>query len=182
MKTTKLLFLLVAMNLVAAPAVQAEDFEVKTVAVVNVKRIIDESTAAKTAKEQIEKLKTKYMAEIKEQEKKLQARGKELVEQKKALSAEAWGKKSQEFNEKVKGESKEAQKKQKVVEAALVKSLEVIRDETIKVVAEIAKEKKIDLVIPNSQLLFSKSGLDISDEVLKKLNERLTKVDINVKQ
>jgi Skp family chaperone for outer membrane proteins len=182
MKMIKILFLsLLLLSAIPSATYAAEDFSVKTVAVVDVKRITDESLAAKTAKDQVEKLKNKYVAEIKDEEKKLQARQKELLEQKKALSAEAFNKKVTEFREKVESDQKDAAKKQKIVEAAFMKSLELIRDETVKVVAEIAKEKNLDLVVPTAQLLFSKPGMDISDEVLARLNKRLTKVDVNVK-
>ena len=37
------------------------------------------------------------------------------------------------------------------------------------------------MVVPTSQLLYSKDGIDITDEVLKRLNKKLTKVNINIK-
>jgi len=166
----------------AAPATPENGFSVKTVAVVDVKRIIDESKAAKAAQKEVTALKDKYIKQIQDQDKKLKDRQKELVDQQKALSKEAFDKKVNEFKEKVITERKGVVQKQKILEAAFMKSLELIRDETIKVVGEIAKEKGIDMVIPTSQLLYNKQGIDISDEVLKKLNERLTKVDIKINQ
>lgn len=177
------IFTAISIALLASNSQAAEqNFEVKTIAVVDVKKIIDESLAAKTAKAEVEKLKNKYIAEIKANEKKLQDRQKELIEQKKALSADAFNKKVAEFRQKVADERQSAAKKEKVLESAFIKSLELIRDETIKVVAEIAKAKNIDMVVPTSQLLFAKQGNDISSEVLTNLNKKLSKVDINIKE
>lgn len=156
-------------------------YEVKTVAVVDLKKIMDQSLAAKTAQKEINSIKEKYLAEIKSQDKQLQQRQKELMEQKKALSEVAFGKKLEEFRNKINQERMTAAKKQKVIEAAFAKSLELIKDETVKVVSQIAKEKKLDMVVPTSQLLYGKPQLDISDEVLKRLNQNLTKVNINIK-
>ncbi len=173
--------LVCAVLLAAAPLSASAQFEVKTVAVVDIKRIIDDSAAAKTAQKEVTALKDKYFKEIKNQDTLLQKRQKELMDQKKALSADAFNKKVGEFKTKVDQERAEVTRKQKIVETAFVKSLELIRDETMKVVKEVAAEKNIDIVIPTSQLLHSKEGLDITDEVLTRLNKRLTKVDINVK-
>jgi Skp family chaperone for outer membrane proteins len=172
----------IAMALLANNAYSVEqNFEVKTIAVVDIKKIIDESLAAKTAKAEVDKLKNKYIAEIKANEKKLQDRQKELMEQKKALSQDAFNKKVVEFRQRINDERQSAMKKEKILESAFIKSLELIRDETMKVVAEIAKAKNIDIVVPTSQLLFAKSGIDISSEVLTKLNKRLSKVDITLR-
>ncbi len=159
----------------------ANKYEVKNMAVVDLKKIIDQSLAAKTAQKEINSIKERYFSEIKKQDESLQKRQKELLEQKKAISAEAFGKKVEEFKTKIDQERTTAAKKQKIIEAAFAKSLELIKDETVKVVVEIAKERKLDMVVPTSQLLYGKPGLDISDEVLKKLNQRLTKVNINIK-
>lgn len=157
------------------------NYEVKNVGVVDLKRIMDESLAAKTAQKEINSIKEKYFAEIKKHDKELQGRQKELMDQKKAISADAFNKKVAEFRDRIDQERNDAAKKQKVIEAAFAKSLELIKDETVKVVTEIAQERKLDLVVPTSQLLFGRKGLDISDEVLKRLNQRLTKVNINIK-
>lgn len=171
-----------AITLLSSVASAADqNFEIKTIAVVDVKKIIDESLAAKAAKEQVQKLKNKYITEIKANEKKLQDRQKELTEQKKVMSQQAFEKKVIEFRQRVNQERQAAQQKEKILESAFVKSLELIRDETIKVVEKIAKEKNIDMVVPTSQLLFSKEGNNISAEVLAGLNKNLSKVDINVK-
>lgn len=185
MKDMKYLILSVALLFANIAIAHAEEksspFEVKRVAVVDVKQVMDESVAAKAAQKEIASIKDKYLDEIKASDKKLQDRRKELLDQKKVMDEKTFNKKVSEFESKVQQERVAAAKKQKIVEAAFVKSLELIRDETLKIVAEIAKDKNYDLVMPTSQLLYSNSGADITDEVLKKINERLTKVNINIK-
>jgi Skp family chaperone for outer membrane proteins len=172
---------LVALALCVGEAKAENAFEVKTVGVVDVKKIMDESIASKSAQKEVTAIKDKYFLEIKEQDKKLQARQQELVQQKKAMAPEAFNKEVMEFQSKIGEQKAIAQRKQKVIEAAFVKSLELIKQETVNVVKEVAKEKKLDMVVPTSQLLYSKDGIDITDEVLKRLNKKLTKVNINIK-
>ncbi len=166
---------------ISAVSATPSAYEVKKVAVVDIKKVMDESIASKDAQDEINSIKDKYYKEIEAADKQLQTRRKELTEQKSAMSADAFAKKVNEFENKVQSERKEAARKQKVVESAFMKSLELIRDETLKVVYEVAEEKNLDMVVPTSQLLYSKKGIDITDEVIVKLNARLTKVNINIK-
>jgi Skp family chaperone for outer membrane proteins len=46
------------------------------------------------------------------------------------------------------------------------------------IIVEISKEKSLDVIIPASQALFYKDELEITEEVLKKLNKKITKVEV----
>lgn len=155
-------------------------FAIDRFAVVNVKRIVNESKAAKTADKEVKALQKKYIKQAEAKEKKLKKREEQLVKQQKALSQEAFLKKVKEFKKRIETERKEVIKKRKILEASYISALELIKKETLKVVAEIAHGKNVDIVLPTSQILYFKKGVDISDEVLERLNKELPKVKINV--
>ena len=46
----------------------------------------------------------------------------------------------------------------------------------------LSKEQGFDVALPSSQVLYGKETLDISDEVLARLNKQLPKVAIEVKE
>ncbi len=46
------------------------------------------------------------------------------------------------------------------------------------IVADMAKEKGFSIAIPTSQILYADPKLDITDEVLKRLNQKLPKLDV----
>ena len=181
MSKLKYIAILLVLILAAQPAMAGDDFEVKNIAVVDLKKILDESKAAKTAQKEIADIKTKYMNEIKAEDKKLVDSRKSILNQRKALSEAAFNKRVAEFEKKIREERTKAAKKQKVIEEAFVKSLQLIKDETVKIVNDIAKEKELDLVIPTAQVLYTKPGIDITADVLNRLDRRLTKVNINIK-
>lgn len=165
---------------VAEPKAEKSPYSLETFAVVSVKRIVDESKAAKAADKEVKKLQKKYIKEAEGKEKQLKKREEQLQKQQKALSQEAFLKKVQEFKERINTERKEVLKKRKILEASYVSALELIKKETLKVVSRIALGKGIDFVIPTSQILYFKGGVDISDEVLDKLNKELPKVKIKI--
>ncbi len=170
----------IASALLLATSANAADFSVKTVGTVDLKKIVDESKAAKAAETEVKVLQQKYMTETKAQEASLKKKEDQLKGQQKAMSQEAFGKKVQEFRETIAKEQNEVIKKRKILETAYVKSLELIRNETLKIIAEIAKAKELDVVIAKGEVLFAKDNYDISTEVLEKLNKRLAKVNISV--
>jgi Skp family chaperone for outer membrane proteins len=186
----KLLFVLAAIiffnNFITSKAedassAKANQFEVKQFAIVDIKHVMDESEAAKSVRKEIDTLRQKFLDEVKETNKKLAARDKELASQKKVLSADAFKKKVDEFKSRIEKEKESSNKKQKVMETAFMKALEAVKAETLKTVAEIAKEKNIDMVVPSSQLLYAKNTADITLLVIERLNKKITKVDINIK-
>jgi Skp family chaperone for outer membrane proteins len=69
-------------------------------------------------------------------------------------------------------------KKQNSLKKASLDSMSKVNDKIKDIIAEIAKEKEFDVIVPASQTLYYKDGLDVSDEVLKKLNKKITKVDV----
>ena len=170
-------------DLFAQKVSSSSSFEAKTLAVVNLKRIVDESKAAKTAEQEVNNLKDKYLKLAEDKEKELKGREEQLKKQKKAMSEKVFMNKVKEFQQKIMAERKEVAKNRKILEASYVKSLEYIKQETLKVIEKIAKEKGIDVVIPTSSLLYysNEDARDLSDEVLQRLNERLPEVTINVK-
>jgi outer membrane protein len=161
-----------------------EGFAIKSLAVVDLKKIVDESKAAKAAEDQVNELKEKYLKEAEKQEKALKKQEEQLKKQQKAISEEAFIKKIEEFQKKIIKERQEVAKNRKVLEASYVKSLELIKMETLKVIKKIAEEENIDVILPSSSFLYynNRNARDISEAVLDALNKELPKVKINIKE
>ena len=152
----------------------------KKFAVIDLKRIVNESKAAKSADKEVKKIQKSYIAQIDKEEANLKKRESQLLNQKKAMSEEAFAKKVQEFQKRVQKEKEETIKKRRILEAAYIKSLDVVKKEVTEIAGEIAIREGFDFIIPKSQLLFYKGAADISDEVLNELNKRLEKVNIDI--
>ena len=78
-----------------------------------------------------------------------------------------------------KGKQTFADKKQNSLNKASLDAIGKINDQVKKVVKDISEEKQIDVVIGSSQIVFSnKNVLDISSDVVARLNKTITKVEI----
>jgi len=59
-----------------------------------------------------------------------------------------------------------------------MESMSKVNEIIKEIIADIAKDKNYEVIIPASQTVFFNETLDISEEVLKKLDKKFTKVDV----
>jgi Skp family chaperone for outer membrane proteins len=149
-------------------------------AIVDIQKILDEAAASKSAAKQVLELKQKYAKESQAKIEELKKSEAQIKSQQKALSQEAFALKVKDFQAKFNEGQKDAMKKKRIVENAYAKALELIRSAVVMVISEISAERKIDLVLAKGQILYARNGVDITDEVLERLDKKLSKVNITV--
>ncbi len=165
---------LIAFAFAATPA-KAE----QTIAVVDIAKIMKEAKAANSVKDQVEAKQKSYQAEANKKEKELQDANQELAKQRSILSQEAFEDKLIEFRKTVSTAQREDQKKRIDLNKAQAQAVDTIQNTVGEIVTEIAKEKSISVVMPNIPLLYYKPEMDITAEVLGRLDKKLPKVTVN---
>jgi outer membrane protein len=176
MKTTRFYAMAAALMLSTAPAAMAAD--ALSIATVNYQMLMSSSTAAKNAHEQIEKKMKSLQSEVSKKDEQFQNDNKELEKQRSVLSKEAFEEKRRSFIDKVTNAQKEVQSKRAMVDVASERAGTEIQKAISDIIAEMAKEKGFTVAMPTSQILYADSKLDITSEVLEKLNKKLPKVDV----
>ena len=177
MKTLRITALAAALTLTFSPAAFADIASTK-IAVVNIQEIMRDSTAAKSVREQLDAKQKTFQKEITKREDDLQKADKELGKQRSVLSKEAFEKKALEFRQKATDAQKEVQAKKALLDNAFARSLNDIQKAVTDIIAGLAKEKGFAIAIPTSQILYTDETLDISKEVLERLNQKLPKVSV----
>ncbi len=177
MKISSIYGLVAAISLAFAAPVFAEEAK-PIVAVVNIQQVMKDSTAAKSVREQLESKQKSFQASISKKEEELKKEDQELGKQKSVLSKEAFEKKVGEFRTKATEMQKDVQSKKAMLDGAFERSLNDIQKVVTDIIADIAKEKGFVLAVPTSQVLFADKSLDISSEVLDRLNKKLAKLDV----
>jgi Skp family chaperone for outer membrane proteins len=102
----------------------------------------------------------------------------ELSKQQSVLSQEAFDEKFRDFSNKVSEVQREFQVKKNSIDQADLDAISKIEEVVNAIVIEVAKSKGLTLVIPSASTMFYKTELDITDQVLKSLDQRLKKIDI----
>jgi len=163
-----------ALALVASPVFAAET----TIGVVNIAKIMKDAKAAISVREQLQAKQKAFQAELDSKEKELLAEDQSLVKQKDSPDKATFDKKVKSFREKAAVAQRQVQEKKAQLDKAFSGSLEEIQQAVIGVVKEVAEEKKMTLAVSSAQVLYNDPTLDITDEVLKRLDAKLPKVAV----
>jgi outer membrane protein len=149
------------------------------VLVVDVQSRLQNSKSAKMVRQQIEAKRSEYAKEISQQEEALRRERDTLQRQQASLSADALNKKGREFQQKVNELDRSVQAKRQTLEKSNAESLESIQGVILKIITEIAKERKANLVFQRSELVLFDNTFDVTDQVLVKLDEQLPTLTVS---
>jgi outer membrane protein len=162
-----------------APASPVATPQNLTVMVVDVQALLQNSKAAKMVRSQIEQKRGEYTKEISHQEEALRAERDALQRQQASLSPDALNQKGREFQQKVNDLERNVQGKRQALEKSNGDALSKIQEEMLKIIADIAKQRKANLVFQRTDLVLFDQGFDITDEVLQKLDEQMPALTVN---
>ncbi len=172
------LALLVAIIFSASPA-RTQDEEpnrVPRLGVVDLQRIMRDSTAAGKVRTEIETQQNAYREQISARENELREQQGELERQRTILSAEAFAAREVEFSQKVEALQREVAERNRQLEESLAYGMQQIQVAALKIIARLADEMNLGLVLDKSQLLLVTKGLEFSDRALEALNAELPAV------
>jgi outer membrane protein len=150
-----------------------------TVMVVDVQALLQNSKAAKMVRGQIEQKRNEYTKEISHQEETLRAERDTLQRQQTSMSADALNQKGREFQQKVNDLERNVQGKRQALEKSNGEALSKIQEEMLKIIADIAKQRKANLVFQRADLVLFDQAFDVTDEVLQKLDEQMPVLTVN---
>src|ERR1700739_2359193 len=160
----------------AAPLPTAQNL---TVMVVDVQALLQNSKAAKMVRGQIEQKRGEYTKEISHQEESLRAERDALQRQQASLSPESLNQKGRDFQQKVNDLERNVQGKRQALEKSNGDALQKIQEEMLKIIADIAKQRKANLVFHRTDLVLFDQAFDVTDEVLQKLDEQMPTLTVN---
>jgi outer membrane protein len=150
-----------------------------SVMVVDVQALLQNSKAAKMVRDQIEAKRADYAKEISHQEEVLRQERDTLQKQQASLSPEQLNAKGREFQAKVNELDRDVQAKRQALERSNADALQKIQEVMVKIITDIAKDRKANLVFQRSELVLFDQGFDVTDEVLTKLDEQMPTLQVN---
>ncbi len=148
------------------------------IAIIDTDKIIQESIAVLDIQKKVEKKKIAYETEINKKQTVLMAEQKKLQDKQAITSQDSLQKEAKAFEEKVDNLKTFVDKKQESLKNASLAAMSKVNDAMKDIVADISKEKQLDVIIPSSQVIYFQEHLNITSEVLAILNKKITKVEI----
>lgn len=149
------------------------------VAVLDVSVILRDALAVKGIQEQINKYGTKFEEEIEKQRDEIRNANQELARQRTILSPDAFAEKRRQFEQRVVEVQQLVQQRQRELDTSRNDAMTKVNDAYIKIVSQIASDRKLAVILRKDQTAFSSRALDVTDEILSLLNKQLPKVAVS---
>lgn len=162
------------------PAASSSAFPAAVIAVVDIERIMKESSVGKNVREQLATRRTAYQTQVEADEKKLREAEQALLQQRATLTAEQFETKRREFETQARAAQQRVQERARTLETAFGEALATIRQNVAQIVAELAKARGVTVVVDKSQVIVVESSLDLTAGVLTQLNAKLSRLEVRV--
>ena len=170
--------LVVLFTSVNGTGVRGQDLPKAAVAVLDFGKVMRKSDAAKDISRQIKEFRDSFRDEIQADEIRLRQVETELKRQRSVLSPAVFEKRRQEFRNQVIAAQKRGQGHKRQLDRALKLAMDKIKAVVIPIVKELTENKGFTLVVEKSQVLFANRSLDVTDEVMRELNQKLRTVAV----
>jgi Skp family chaperone for outer membrane proteins len=143
------------------------------------KYILNESDAGKKAQEQLKNKLDKGIKSIREKEKNLQEEERKIIKQKKLLKPDEYKAKVNKLRSQVSS----LQKERNTLLESTSKQRNKARNELLKnlnpIIKSYMQEKKIRMVVQKKSILLADDNLNITKEVMDRLNKQLKSIKLN---
>lgn len=165
-----------------ARPVGAQQMAAPIIAVVEYEYLMSQSEAAKSITGQLRKIRDDFQTQIDTDEKQLAGDQDALEKQRSILAPDAFQQKSQEFQKKVRELQVRVTQINRVIDEAQINANRELQKVIFDIVGELAKERGFNITLPASGVVYAADGLVITDEVMTRLNQRLTRVEVVLPQ
>lgn len=143
------------------------------------KYILNQSDAGKKAQTFLKKKLDDGAKALKKREKSIQEEERKIIQQKKVISAEEYKKKVTDLRSKVDS----LQKERNSLLAEVSKQRSKAKTELLKnlnpIIQDYMKEKNIRIVLDKKSILLADENLDITQDIMKRLNNKLKSIKLN---
>ena len=161
-----------------APASQS--MEVRRIGLADLNGILRAADANVKVRELLDTQRQKFQDEFSLVEAELQQTERDLMSKRELLSAEEYDKQIKAFQARVTQLQQDIQRKRQAIDNAYQKAQSDIRAEALSIITGIARDMNLDLVLNREASLIFLPHLNISDEVLTRLNERTKNARIEI--
>lgn len=150
------------------------------IAIVDVQRILQESLAAKSVQKQLEMQRSKFQTEIEKEENGLRQTEQDLSKAHDKMPSNVYAEREQQLRQRFLAVERHVQARRKVLDQAFTDSMNTVRSNLLEIVGAVSHERGVNLVIIKQQALWADQPLDVTDEVLSRLNKKISQVAVTM--
>ncbi|HEX6980040.1 MAG TPA: OmpH family outer membrane protein [Alphaproteobacteria bacterium] len=151
-----------------------------TFVVADVLHILREAAAVQSIRQQIEKQRAAYQADLQKQENELRNADQELARQRALLAPEVFAERRKDLERRVADAQQLVQERRRSLDQAFNNAMQRVEQAMRDVIIEIVKERNYQVVLAKTQVVVVQSQLDITGEVMQRLNRKLPTVTVSI--
>ena len=156
----------------------SSELEPVSLAVVDFRGVLSKSEAARNIRSVVDEKRQELRKYFLEVENSLRDEQKDLSKKRSIVTAEAFEKRARKLKEKAQSAQKLAQTSNQKLKKSFDQAMDKVQKELVRTVAEVAEESGVGVVLFRSAIVIAVKKLDISKEVLKRLNKKLPDVKV----
>lgn len=176
-----ILFILSAVLVLQTSFVRAQvssELEPVSLAVVDFRGVLAKSEAARNIRSAVDEKRQELRKYFLEVENSLRDEQKDLSKKRSIVTAEAFEQRARRLKEKAQSAQKLAQTSNQKLKKSFDQAMDKVQKELLRIVAEVAEESGVGVVLFRSAIVIAVKKLDISKEVLQRLNKKLPEVKV----
>lgn len=162
----------------AAPTLAQDRLPPAVAAVIDYQRILRDAKAARAIRDQVEARRKLYQEQIAKEEQRLHELDKELARQRSVLTSEAFAEKRRDFEGQVAEVQRMVQERRRQLDQVAAASLNEVRSAMIDIIGELADVRGFNLVLPTSGVLLFSPKIDLTEEVLTRLDAKVPNIKV----
>jgi outer membrane protein len=151
---------------------------VPSIAIVDIEVIMSQSLAVQSARTQIDQIAGDLQQTIAAEEEKLRAEEEALRQQRTLLTPEVYAERRQALQERAAQLQQRARALRQTIDRGMAQTMQLTQRVLFEEIGKLAEEIGVNLVLPRSQIVVAIDSYNISEEALKRLNARLSEVEM----
>ncbi len=159
-----------------------DKFKLERVAVVNIDKVLRDAKATERVRALLDEKREEFQNDFATREASLLRIERELQSKRTILSEEAYRAEVAQFQNEVASIQKEIQFKRQALDKAFQEAQDEIRTLATEIVAELARNQRLDIVINKNSALVFRQDLDITKVVITQLNERTKNARLEIQE
>lgn len=164
----------------APVSAQQSDLSGPVVLVVDMNRLLNGSASGLEIKRQADALRNQYNREMESRRQSLRAEEEEMVSLRETLERETFNLRAEEFEQKVGALKRDARDMSSLLQRAVFRETEKLRDAATAVLIEIMGERNGQVLLEKSEIVLSANELDITEEAIRRLDAKELDIELRL--
>lgn len=160
------------------PAKAADAAEMR-IAVLDVERVRRSAQAVKTIHAQLGTFVDAYRNETQKEEQEIRTAQEELARKRLIVTPEAYADERRKLEEQLIQAQTRVQERRQSLERVNAEAMQQVQNVLSRIVGDVANEQQLTLILRKDQVVFLKPDLEITDQVLQRLDRQLPSVSIS---